>query len=663
VRSFDLCRRGRPGSRLTPNLALFFANFSEAVAFGGERDLLVLSGRPGFHRSENLGERWRLAMTGFIDSAGVEPFGNGFCQAQSVPSTVYSPSGIPPGQPVFRTDDLGRRWRAVGSIAGETALDCAVDASNPDIVYVLARNQFFIGALFNSTDGGRTFVHLAGLPPLDGPAFVRTSPTQNKTVYVGNATGDPSDGIYVSHDGGATFARLPASPPQPFRLAAHPTQDGLLFVIGFDGTALVLFRSTDGGTTFAPTGLKNAFHVAFDPNDKDVVYVAASTEGLFRSSDSGVTFTKLAGPTPDQLGQGGVINVGVPPAHRRRTPVLVSTSRGPFRSDDGGNTFFPIHRDYHGASVNDIAIDAAGRLMVGALHTVVVFRAREAGHARSYDNFGANLTKLPATTEWDGAALAPSPVDANVVVVVSLGNGVYTTTDGGATWTRAVIPFDPFFGFFTRATFAPSSASRVYIITSRGFRGLYRSDDAGHSFKRTFAEQLGAIAVDPRNPDVLYVATFDNDHGIFKSVNGGLTLTPLGQPGRFSTLSIDPRQPETIYAGNRAGGVLRSLNGGATWADASTGLPPGENLAVAVDPQIPARVYAWVKAAGLFVSEDGAGSWAAAETIESVSRSGIEAGRAAMAVDRVVPGRVYIGNSGVVQIDTLGESEGQSDGD
>ena len=133
-------------------------------------------------------------------------------------------------------------------------------------------------------------------------------------------------------------------------------------------------------------------------------------------------------------------------------------------------------------------------------------------------------------------------------------------------------------------------------------------------------------------------------------------MRTLGVPGNFSTLAIDPRHTRTIYAGNTDGGVLRSLNGGATWAPASTGLPPsGEVLAVAVDPQIPARVYAWVRGGGLFVSGDGGGRWTAADTGEALRRSSVEAGRAAMVVDPVMPGRVYIGNKGVVQIDTLGQ--------
>jgi photosystem II stability/assembly factor-like uncharacterized protein len=100
--------------------------------------------------------------------------------------------------------------------------------------------------------------------------------------------------------------------------------------------------------------------------------------------------------------------------------------------------------------------------------------------------------------------------------------------------------------------------------------------------------------------------------------------------------------------------VLRSTDDGATWSDASTGLPAGaEVLAVGADASISSRAYAWVRGAGLFSTTNAGDSWTAEDTGESARRSGIDAGRAAMALDPLNPGRVYIGNNGVLQIDTL----------
>jgi hypothetical protein len=447
-------------------------------------------------------------------------------------------------------------------------------------------------------------------------------------------------------------------------MAPHPTVAGLLFVSAVDG----LFRSTDGGATFAlVAGPDQVNTIAFDPSDPAAVFAAATTGGVLRSANFGATFTRLAGPTAEQAGPHGVGFVAVGGARRGRSRIYASTERGPFRSDDGGNTFVPVNHTYRGATVNDLAIDAAGRLTVAAFHTVVAWRAQVAGHSRSdsFDAFGVRVTTTQPDIfgAWNGAAVAPSPVDANSALVAASGNGVFSTADDGATWTKATFtPFEPFFGSFVRLAFAPGSATRVYLAP-RG-SGLFRSDDGGRSFQlASLAEpRIGAVAVDPRNREVVYLGAFDNGHGLFKSVDGGTTIVSLGVRGNFSSLSIDPRNPQTIYAANRAGGVLRSVDAGATWISASTGLPPANSvLAVAVDPRIAARVYAWVKAAGLFVSADGGASWTAVETAEAWRRSGIEAGQATMAVDPMVAGRVYIGNSGVVQIDTLQPDEDGED--
>jgi hypothetical protein len=198
--------------------------------------------------------------------------------------------------------------------------------------------------------------------------------------------------------------------------------------------------------------------------------------------------------------------------------------------------------------------------------------------------------------------------------------------------------------------FAPNDPGRVYLFAGVG---LFRSSDAGVSFQQTFAEPLGSVAVDSTNADVVYVGTWVGGDGLFKSIDGGVTFQSLGIAGNFGAIAIDPSRPQTIYAGSRDGGVLRSLDGGATWALASHGLPGGEVLGLGVDPQKPSRVFAWIKAEGLFRSGDRAGNWAAADTGEAARRSGVAFGRGTLAIDPVHSGRVYIGNSGVVQIDTI----------
>src|SRR5947209_19272832 len=79
---------------VAPDTGIVFQNFfSEAFALLGH-GVFVSSGSGGFRRSQNRGERWERAMSGYLDAAGVEPFAGGFCQSPSSPATIYSPSGL-----------------------------------------------------------------------------------------------------------------------------------------------------------------------------------------------------------------------------------------------------------------------------------------------------------------------------------------------------------------------------------------------------------------------------------------------------------------------------------------------------------------------------------------------------------------------------------------
>src|SRR5207253_2478006 len=182
-----------------------------------------------------------------LDAAGSEPFAGGFCQAPSSPATVYSPSGLNAlvGRLVFRSDDFGNSWRRVAAPGAAFAIaDCAVDAIRSDVVYAVGIDfESGTGSLFKSTDGAQSWVNpgAVGLA-LENPSFVRVSPAEPNTLYVNNLTGMEGDGIYVSHDAGRSFARMEASPFLPFRLALHPRQPGLLFVVDSFGG---VFRSSD----------------------------------------------------------------------------------------------------------------------------------------------------------------------------------------------------------------------------------------------------------------------------------------------------------------------------------------------------------------------------------------------------------------------------------
>jgi hypothetical protein len=113
---------------------------------------------------------------------------------------------------------------------------------------------------------------------------------------------------------------------------------------------------------------------------------------------------------------------------------------------------------------------------------------------------------------------------------------------------------------------------------------------------------------------------------------------------------VDRRDTNVIYAGERFGQVIRSLDGGHTFTAASNGLSGAGVHGLAQD--VDGTLFVWLRGGGLFSSRDGAVNWRAVDTGEALQRSGVEAGRGTLAIDPRHPGRVYLANAGVIRIDT-----------
>src|SRR5437773_884016 len=185
---------------------------------------------------------------------------------------------------------------------------------------------------------------------------------------------------------------------------------------------------------------------------------------------------------------------------------------------------------------------------------------------------------------------------------VSIGDGIYKSTDGGETWSRA---------------------------------GLEKS------------ERIARITVDPRNSDTVFVAvpgalwSDSPERGLYKTTNHGKTWQQVLKGANLSTgctdVEIDPTNPDTMFAAMwdfrrkgweyrsggaiptaaSASGLFRSTDGGNTWTEitpeANKGFPkkPYGRLAVAIAPSDTKRVYAFVESpeSALFVSDDGGATW------------------------------------------------------
>jgi photosystem II stability/assembly factor-like uncharacterized protein len=247
-----------------------------------------------------------------------------------------------------------------------------------------------------------------------------------------------------------------------------------------------------------------------------------------------------------------------------------------------------------------------------------------------------------------GRALAVTgvPGDPYTFYCGFVAGGVWKSTDAGQTWTP-VSDKAPFWSVGAIAV-APSNHHVVYVgsgeAAPRGNitygNGVWKSTDDGKTWTHVGLDdsrQIGALIVDPGNPDIVLVAAFGHAfgpnpmRGIFRTTDGGKSWTRvLGKDDKTGGVDVefDPhdtkivyaalwqavRQPWTFSSGGPGSGLYRSADGGVTWKQLTgNGLPAGilGRIKVSVSGADSKRVYAMIEAknGGLYRSDDGGAHW------------------------------------------------------
>jgi photosystem II stability/assembly factor-like uncharacterized protein len=228
--------------------------------------------------------------------------------------------------------------------------------------------------------------------------------------------------------------------------------------------------------------------------------------------------------------------------------------------------------------------------------------------------------------------------------------GVWESTNAGRTWNPIFDNQD--IASIGAIAVAPSDVKTIYVGSGEADmrsdiaygNGMYKSTDGGRSWTHIGLDdtrQIGAVAIDPRDANVVYVAALghqygpNSERGVFKTTDGGRTWNKVlykdENTGAIS-LAMDPQHPDTVYAAlwqtrrppwntyppsNGPGsGVYKTTDAGKTWTQLSNGLPPKVGrVGLAVAPSNPSRVYAQVDTSaslaqgGVYRSDDGGVTW------------------------------------------------------
>jgi hypothetical protein len=451
-------------------------------------------------------------------------------------------------------------------------------------------------------------------------------------------------------------------------LVADPFHSSVLYA----GTSLGVYKSGDGGATWAPSGngmpTARVQTIVLDPTVTSTLYAGTVTPngvpslGIFKSVDSGQTWAPSNAGLIDPTSLSAPVDVGALAIDPHNSQTLVAGTRFSeiFKSTDGGATWaaktaggFDLALE-----VSSIVFDPTNSANVWAASTQGLIHSTDSGE--NWFFFGD--AGIPFYT------LAIDPTNPSTMYAGdNTGFGILKSTNGGNNWVQTnnslpvnsnpaggtsypiinSLSFDPthstlYATTYSNGIFASNNAASSWAPLNTGLRtiyisalafpegdastllaaslggGFYRSTDGAKTWATSNSGLILSLVLDLvldlSDPQTLYAATFD---GVQKSADGGLSWqsNTSGLPiFPIAALTLVPGSTETVLAGTLGGGLVQSVDGGATWTASAQGLNDSYINSLARDPNHASTLYAGTAhpdatSERVYTSTDGGKTW------------------------------------------------------
>jgi photosystem II stability/assembly factor-like uncharacterized protein len=555
----------------------------------------------GIWKTTDAGINWRP----IFDDKDVSAVG-ALAVAPTAHDTVWAGTGEPwlirpyytLGDGVYKSTDAGRTWQHMGLDATGHTARIVIDPRDANSVYVCAIGQAFRPqrerGIFHTADGGTTWQQSLAVDENTGCSDLAMDPTDAKTLYAGMwqltihrddlHSGGPGSGVYVTHDGGATWNRitghgLPAAdhPLGKIAVAVAPNTPSRVYVIAQDTPAPGLYRSSDRGATWE---LVNQSHLpaerspyytrmAVSPDDQNLLYFPSVTFTMSR--DGGTTVFAAGGgggggrgaaapaanaPPPISAPGGDNHDVWIDPTNANR--VLVANDAGVAISDNRAASYrhflLPISQVYHVMADNAVPYNVMGNIQDKSS-----FR----GPNRGAGGRGMGVGNWVNTGGCEDAFAVPDPVDSDIVwsgcdngriVRMDYKNGMARDVSAWPITSYGWAPGDMKYrwDWITPLAISPHDHNRVYV----GAQVVFMTTNAGQSWKvispdlttndKTHQHNSGGISSDN-------LTTFD-----------GATLYAIAE---------SPMKAGVIWTGSTDGQVSVTQDAGAHWTNVTKNMP------------------------------------------------------------------------------------------
>jgi len=512
----------------------------------------------------------------------------------------------------------GLRFRSVGpEIQGGRIVDIEGIPSRPDSLLV----AFASGGLWRSDNRGGSWTPLFDRESSMTIGDIAVADTDAQVVYVGTGENNSSrtsyagTGIFKTTDGGRTWANVGLNDSHHIgRIVVDRANPSVLYVAALghlytENAERGVYKSSDAGQTWQRVLFVDertgAIDVVQHPTRPEVLYAAtwerARTAGNFlesgpgsgvwRSTDSGRTWSRLAGGLPSGATVGR-IGLDVSPA--RPEIVYAVLDNQTLRPESE-----PLDEDTPSGDLTARRLRALSAESFGRLEDAIIARFLKA------NEFPKALTARSLKRDVKAGKITVADIvayvqDANrdLFERETVGPEVFRSDDGGGTWKRTHDGrlgkvYYSFGYYFGRVHVDPTNADRVYF----GGVPFLGSVDGGRTWRgldeRGVHVDHHALFIDPRAPNRLALG---NDGGLNLSFDHGETWSKVNNVpvGQFTTLALDNAEPYNILGGLQDNGVMRgpsTYTVGKSDPAAWKSIYGGDGSATVPDPKDPNIVY------------------------------------------------------------------------